>query len=288
MRNNNELSVIQDPLLKLSGVLTSVSLNLPEDLSEDAWKRVGSELGRIDTARIWWIGDWWAFGEHKYGDRKALVDGDGWTGPVFQTCKDAAWVCRRFETSRRRDLLSFPVHREVAAFDPERADSLLDWCEAPLKRGAKNPKTIHQLRDEILRRKNEQVLLAAIGYIDNVLLRYSDRPKEELARAREAATTALKELVELADRDKSIASGLVLQNLVDKAIEDLFGIARPDVATYARFIGTVEDLTEDDFDPEALSQAQPEVSFERDVAICEAAIERVGAFINNVKTRFGQ
>jgi hypothetical protein len=53
---------------------------------------------------------------------------EGWTGPAFQTCADAAWVSKRFETSCRRELLSFRHHKEVAAFDAERADALLDWC----------------------------------------------------------------------------------------------------------------------------------------------------------------
>jgi hypothetical protein len=42
------------------------------------------------------VGDWWAFGESRYGDRKALVTSDGWEGPKYQTCMDAAWVSRKF------------------------------------------------------------------------------------------------------------------------------------------------------------------------------------------------
>jgi hypothetical protein len=66
----------------------------------------------------WWLGDWWAFGEARYGERKAIVDAKGWEGPVYQTCADAAMVCRKFETSRRREDLTFNHHREVAALPP--------------------------------------------------------------------------------------------------------------------------------------------------------------------------
>jgi hypothetical protein len=67
-----------------------------------------------DHGVSWWIGDWWAFGEQRYGDRKAITEADDWDGPAFQTCADAAMVCRAFETSRRREVLSFTHHAEVA------------------------------------------------------------------------------------------------------------------------------------------------------------------------------
>jgi murein tripeptide amidase MpaA len=78
----------------------------------------------------WWLGDWWAFGEHRYGDRKAIVEAEEWEGPKFQACRDAGWVCRAFETSRRRDVLSFNYHKEVAALPPKQQDHWLDRAEA--------------------------------------------------------------------------------------------------------------------------------------------------------------
>jgi len=79
-----------------------------------------------------------AFGEHHYGDRKALVESEEWTGPSWDSCRKAGQVCnafkesakrfallsfghhagtvcRKIETSRRRPLLSFRHHAEVAA-----------------------------------------------------------------------------------------------------------------------------------------------------------------------------
>jgi hypothetical protein len=47
----------------------------------------------------------------------------------FQAAADAAMVCRKFETSRRREVLSFKHHREVSALPPAEADALLDWSE---------------------------------------------------------------------------------------------------------------------------------------------------------------
>ena len=90
-----------------------------------------ARLRLCDAARstLWCFGDWWAYGEHRYGDRKALVESEDWFGPTFQTCADAAWVCQKFETSRRREVLQINYHREVAALPRRTADRLLAWCE---------------------------------------------------------------------------------------------------------------------------------------------------------------
>jgi hypothetical protein len=78
----------------------------------------------------WLIGEWWIFGEHRYGDRKAVVEAPDWEGPSYQACKDAATVVRAFERSRRRDLLSFNHHAEVAALSAALQDEWLDLAES--------------------------------------------------------------------------------------------------------------------------------------------------------------
>src|SRR3984893_9259921 len=75
-------------------------------------------------------GDWWAFGEHRYGDRKAMIEDESWNGPGFQTCMNAGAVCKAIETSRRREALSFTHHSEVAALAPKQQDRFLDSAEA--------------------------------------------------------------------------------------------------------------------------------------------------------------
>jgi len=47
-------------------------------------------------------------------------------GPAYESCRAAARVARDFETSRRRGLLSFQHHRELAALPPDEAEALLD------------------------------------------------------------------------------------------------------------------------------------------------------------------
>lgn len=112
--------------LPAQGELTRTAWRLPAVMSLADWSAAGRALGRVEHAVSWWIGDWWAYGEHRYGERKAIVEAEDWTGPSFQTCRNCAAVVRSFETSRRRDVLSFTHHAEVAALPPEHADELLD------------------------------------------------------------------------------------------------------------------------------------------------------------------
>lgn len=98
----NLISILPQP-----GQLTKTAWELPDTLTEPDWVAAGNALSQIDGAMRWWLGDWWRFGEHKYGERKALVESEEWQGPVFQTCADAAFVCGKFTTSRRREVVGF-------------------------------------------------------------------------------------------------------------------------------------------------------------------------------------
>lgn len=116
-------------LLPTQGSLTKTSWELPQSMTEGDWKAAGNALSQVDGAMNWWLGDWWRFGENKYGDRKALVDSDEWTGPAFQTCMNAAAICEKFETSRRREVVGFNYHAECVGVPVAEQDQLLDWCE---------------------------------------------------------------------------------------------------------------------------------------------------------------
>jgi hypothetical protein len=60
----------------------------------------------------------------------AVVEAEDWEGPDFQTCANAASVCKAIETSRRREVLSFAHHAEVAALPVKQQEKLLDRAEA--------------------------------------------------------------------------------------------------------------------------------------------------------------
>jgi hypothetical protein len=113
-------------------------------------------LGRQQHALQWRIGDWWNHPGHAYGDRLARVTEDDWAGPTYSTCTNAASVADRFETSRRRELLTFSHHVEVAHLAPHFADELLDWCEEPIQITGK-PRSVRALQEEKNQRLAEMV-----------------------------------------------------------------------------------------------------------------------------------
>jgi hypothetical protein len=128
--------------------VTPTGLQMSADLAEEHWIEIGQALGRVTSASMWWIGDWWAFGEHRYGERKAIVEAEDWDGPAFQTCVNAANVCRKIESNRRRLELSFAAHAEVACLETESQEHLLNQAKAKKQNKM-------QVRDAVKRLKAE-------------------------------------------------------------------------------------------------------------------------------------
>lgn len=137
-------------------IASTCGLELPDGLTDDQWAEIGRVIIGIRSATRWWLGDWWAGGEHRYGDRGALVASDAWDGPGLQACMDAASVARAFTTSRRREVLSFGHHREVASLPPDQADAFLDWAEESAANGDR-PRSIRALRAERDRRSQRSL-----------------------------------------------------------------------------------------------------------------------------------
>lgn len=135
-------------LLPKAGTLSKTGWELPSAMSESEWKEAGAMLAKVEGAMNWWLGDWWAFGEHGYGDRKALVESEDWEGPAYDVCKRAGQIARAFEMGRRRPLVGFNHHQECQSLTPEEADKVLDWCEQVLKETDRLP-TIKATRERV-------------------------------------------------------------------------------------------------------------------------------------------
>lgn len=103
---------------------SSVALRLPENLTFDEWRQYGKQLLEGAVAVMWWIGDWLNYGERRYGQTYTMaVD---MTGLELGTLANAKRVAAAIETSRRREVLSFSHHADVAALDPAEQDAILD------------------------------------------------------------------------------------------------------------------------------------------------------------------
>lgn len=105
-----------------------LSLELSPNTAFDEWVAVGRGLCIGQQTLNWHIGDWWAFGDHRYGDR-AKAAAEGLFGKPFGSLMNLAAVARSFETSRRREALTFTHHAEVAILPAAEADELLSRAE---------------------------------------------------------------------------------------------------------------------------------------------------------------
>lgn len=143
----NQLRKIVDENLNLPSC-NGISLSFTSDTTEDEWLQVAQMLSKAEQSLMWWIGDWWRFGNEQYGCRKALVESDDWDGPTYETCMNAASVCKKFETSRRREALPFGTHQELCGLDDKEAEKMLDWCEETLVETGKRP-TRQAIREKI-------------------------------------------------------------------------------------------------------------------------------------------
>ena len=74
---------------------------------------------------MWWVGDWYLFGERIYGERAAQAVGDE-TGYSARTVQQAAWVAGRFPASSRLENVDFGTHMALAGIeDTEKRYALL-------------------------------------------------------------------------------------------------------------------------------------------------------------------
>jgi hypothetical protein len=118
-------------------VVPRVGLRFPARLPFEAWVAVGRQLSAVATSSAWCLGDWLAYGQDTYRKRyEKAVEG---TGLDYQTLRNYVWVARRFELSRRREMLSFGHHAEVASLrEPEqdfwlRKAEELGWSTSRLR-----------------------------------------------------------------------------------------------------------------------------------------------------------
>lgn len=118
----NALRVIEQ------GDTLSLTLELPPTTTFEQWVMVGRELCLGQQAVNWHIGDWWIFGDRRYGER-AKAAAEGIFGLEFGSLANLGTVSRAFDTSRRHEVLSFTHHQEVASLPAEEADALLERAE---------------------------------------------------------------------------------------------------------------------------------------------------------------
>lgn len=121
--------------------VSRTALVCSQQLSLDEWQSLGRALTQMESSIQWWIGDWWHYGRHRYGERKAKITAENAfeRSYAFSTLMNYGWIAGRFKTSRRREVLSWSHHCEVAKLEPKQQDYWLDIA-------VKNNLSVAQLR----------------------------------------------------------------------------------------------------------------------------------------------
>lgn len=90
---------------------TLTALTIPRGLSESEWEAIGEKLGRAGRGWCWWVGDWINYGEDAgYISREKYDRAEKLTGLARKTLRNYASISRHYESSLRRDDLSFWKH----------------------------------------------------------------------------------------------------------------------------------------------------------------------------------
>lgn len=120
--------------------VSETAIEFAPGMKFEEWESIGLELQRVGRCWQWWIGDWLNFGEESYGEKYAQAIEE--TGIPYGTLQNCAYVASRVEMSRRRDIVCWSSHSEVAKLDPRQQDN---W----LKKVEKDSLTVSELRAAI-------------------------------------------------------------------------------------------------------------------------------------------
>ena len=112
-----------------------LGLELPTDMEEQDWAKLGQKLLRMDRIFQWWIGDWAQFGSgherangwRKHGALKLFCETNGID---YGTTRSASWISGSIHLSLRRDNIEYSFYKEVAPLKPKEQKKWLDVVQS--------------------------------------------------------------------------------------------------------------------------------------------------------------
>lgn len=107
-----------------AGAISNVAWAPKAELEHPQWIAAGRRLGSIGRCSQWWLGDWVRYGASRWGEK--YVEAAKVTGYDPKSLRNIAYVASRFDSSRRRDNLSWSHHAELAMLSPPEQDEWLD------------------------------------------------------------------------------------------------------------------------------------------------------------------
>lgn len=168
--------------LARDGLVTLVSLDIaPMEPTLDHYTKLGSWLGLMNRASVWWIGDWLLYGENRYGETWAQALAA--TGLTEETLRQRMSVCQAIPPSDRRAGVGFSLHHAVHRLPARQRNTLL-------RQAQEHGWTLAQMNQAIREQNRETTEPMFDG--DDTVAKPSRAQLEEVARAilRDAEATA--------------------------------------------------------------------------------------------------
>jgi hypothetical protein len=141
------------------------------ELARHEWLVIGRRLGGISRCNQWWLGDWVRYGTEKWGEK--YTQAAKITGYDPRSLANMASVAAAFDSSRRRDDLTWSHHVAVAALPEPEQEQWLD-------RAAAENLSVADLRTELRASPKEDEHALPIEGVGTEVA-----PPEELEEARE-------------------------------------------------------------------------------------------------------
>lgn len=133
-------------LLGIPGTVSPCALTLRPRLRFEEWDRLGMLLRDMTGGMLWWVGDWYLYGETAYGERASQAEAisDALGGKLSpETVRQASWVAERFPAVSRLTDVDWGTHQALAGIeDPEERVRLLGQA-------AREKWTRQQARDNV-------------------------------------------------------------------------------------------------------------------------------------------
>jgi N6-adenosine-specific RNA methylase IME4 len=144
----DDVTAAPDNVAKLgTHSLEPMGLTFDGQYTFEQWRKLGSTLRDLRDHVMFWLGDWWNYGETVYGEMSSQEARDELeieTGYTYNTVRTAAWVCQRLPFEERLSGVSFKHHHVVSPIEDKdvRADLLAQaranqWTVAQLEDAAR-------------------------------------------------------------------------------------------------------------------------------------------------------
>jgi hypothetical protein len=107
-----------------AGTRPAVLWRPKRELERHEWLVVGRRLGGVTRCNQWWLGDWVRYGAEKWGEK--YTQAAKITGYDPRSLANMASIATAFDSSRRRDDLTWSHHVAVAGLPESEQEGWLD------------------------------------------------------------------------------------------------------------------------------------------------------------------